>query len=51
MELAFILVGIVVGFVIAYLVLQGQKKTVQTALLLANKQADMEAETIKGLQA
>lgn len=51
MEVAFILVGIVVGFVIAYLVLQGQKKTVQTALLLANKQADMEAETIKGLQA
>ncbi len=55
MEFIYIALGIVIGFVIAYLLLQGQRKGVEANLLLARQQTDTELqaknETLRKLDA
>ena len=50
MEIVFLFIGIVVGFVVAYLLQQGQKKNISADLMLARQQSETEARTRSEVQ-
>lgn len=50
MEMIYLLVGIIVGFAVAYLWLQGQKKSVETNLMLARQQSTTDQKAKEELQ-
>ncbi|MGI6241983.1 MAG: DNA recombination protein RmuC [Prevotella sp.] len=50
MEIAYLIIGIVVGFIVAYLLQQGQKKSITADLMLARQQTETEVKARTEMQ-